>query len=315
MTGEQPATAARQARAAAGVGDTGELSDRQLLSLFVTDGDESAFATLVRRHGPVVLAVCRRVLNQAHDVEDAFQATFLVLIRKAGSLRRPELLGNWLYGVAHRIARKARDGAALRRHHETEKAVRTPEGATPEEAWGDLRPILDEELLRLPEKYRLALVLCYLEGKTNEEAARQLGRPVGTVKGRLARARDLLRSRLVRRGVAISAALFALLLDRASAQAETVPPHLVEGTVKAGLAYAAAESVTGAASAKAVGLAEGFLRAVRLGRWALAAMVLLIIALTAAAAGSVAAHVLWHDGEGVPQGWRPCRPAETPPQP
>src|SRR5437764_322999 len=190
-------------------------TDAWLLHRFASDRDEAAFATLVERHGPLVLSVCRRVLGTVQDAEDAFQATFLVLARKAGAIREPDLLGNWLYGVASRIARKARAGVSKRQMHEKQvrllPSLEAPASAEP----NDLGPVLDEELSRLPEKYRAALVLCYLEGKTNEEAARLLRWPTGTVKGRLARARDLLRTRLARRGLQASALLLATVLSAA----------------------------------------------------------------------------------------------------
>jgi RNA polymerase sigma-70 factor (ECF subfamily) len=166
---------------------------------FASERDEEAFAVLVRRHGPLVLGVCRRVLGAAPDAEDAFQATFLVLARKAGSIRDPHLLGSWLYGVASRIARKARRAANKRQAREQQLNGRVACAASAS-ADPDLLPVLEEELRRLPEKIRAAVGLCYLEGKTNEEAARLLHWPTGTVKGRLARARCLLRQRLTRRG-------------------------------------------------------------------------------------------------------------------
>src|SRR5262249_17501866 len=150
------------------------------------EGDEAAFTALVNRHGPMVLGVCRRVLRPAHDADDAFQATLLVLLRKARPLRRPELLGNWLYGVAHRTALKARTLAAKRRARERPVVDHLAGAPSPTAAWGDVRPVLDEEVSRLPAKYRAPVVLCYLEGKTNEEAARLLGCPTGTVFSRLA---------------------------------------------------------------------------------------------------------------------------------
>jgi len=179
----------------------GGVPDGQLLERFTAGREEAAFAALVRRHGPMVFGVCRRVLHNRHDAEDAFQATFLVLARKAGSIADPGLLGNWLYGVATRIARKAR--VAQRKRQQREKPVWClPSLPAPDApARDDLGSVLREELNRLPEKYRVPVGLCYLEGKTNAEAARLLRWPTGTVKGRLARARDLLRSRLVCRGL------------------------------------------------------------------------------------------------------------------
>jgi RNA polymerase sigma factor (sigma-70 family) len=191
----------RKRRSSPGVGSAGLLTDTELLRRFAAGRAEEAFAALVKRHGPLVLSVCRRRLGAEQDAEDAFQATFLVLARKAGSIADPGLLGNWLYGVATRIARKAR--VAQRKRQLREKPVRflsslpAPDVPTRD----DLGSVLREELNRLPDKYRAPVGLCYLEGKTNAEAASLLRWPTGTVKGRLARARDLLRSRLACRGL------------------------------------------------------------------------------------------------------------------
>src|SRR5579884_1443507 len=183
---------------------SGDIPDTELLCRFSRNRDETAFAALVRRHGPMVLAVCRRVLRDGHTAEDAFQATFLVLARKAGSLAKPELLANWLYGVARRTAAKAKTDAAKRRLHER-RAVRTPPSDPCDELeWHDLRAVLDEEVSRLPERYRVPVVLCYLQGQTNAEAARRLGCSRGTVATLLARARDKLQRRLTQRGVGLS---------------------------------------------------------------------------------------------------------------
>src|SRR5262245_48786399 len=176
--------------------------DRQLLQRFVALADESAFRELVRRHGPLVLGVCTRVLGSEHDAEDAFQATFLVLVRKAGSLRAPERLGPWLYGVAYRTALKARAGVSRRRQREKPLADGAQATEADDPGWRDLRPVLDEEVGRLPRKYREPFVLCYVEGLTNEQAARVLGCPPGTVFSRLAWARERLRRALRRRGLA-----------------------------------------------------------------------------------------------------------------
>src|SRR5262249_24070680 len=189
-----------------------DTSDAQLLERFALHSDEAAFEALVRRFGPMVWGVCRRVLTDEHAVEDAFKATFLVLVRKASSIRKREVVGSWLYGVAYRTATKARLNAAG--WYAREKRIPKMVAADParETAAPDSRSVLDEELSRPPAKYRDPLVLCYLEGHTNEEAARKLGCPCGTIFTRLARARDRLRDRLTRRGVALSAAALATAL-------------------------------------------------------------------------------------------------------
>ena len=198
---------------------------------------EQAFTALVERHGPMVLGVCRHVLGQHHDAEDAFQATFLVLARKGASIRNRRVLAGWLHEVAHRIAVKARAGAVRRRTIERQGLAMSPPAFEQDNqdeaaAWGELRPVLHAEVERLPERYRLPVVLSYLEGKTNEEVAALLRWPVGTVKGRLSRARDLLRSRLARRGMALSAAFLLTALSRGTVFAEVVPAELVRRTVR-----------------------------------------------------------------------------------
>jgi RNA polymerase sigma factor (sigma-70 family) len=179
-----------------------EQTDSQLLTRFALQQDQAAFAALVRRHGPMVRAACRRVLWDAHAVDDAFQTTFLVLVRKARAIARPELLGNWLYGVAYRVALKARAKAARRSRHEQQAPGNTVVDPMVEVTSREWRSVLDAELRQLPEQYWAPLVLCYLKGKTNAEAACLLGWPSGSISGRLARARELLRQRLVRRGLA-----------------------------------------------------------------------------------------------------------------
>jgi RNA polymerase sigma factor (sigma-70 family) len=221
-------------------------TDADLLTRFAADGDHEAFAAIVRRHGPMVFGVCRRVLRDPHDAEEAFQVTFLVLVRKGGRLAQPERLANWLYGVAFRVARKAKDVAARRDAHERAVAeVVRPAPVTVGQDRAELRAVLDEEMVALPEKYRAPLVLCYLEGLTNEDAARRLGWAPGSMSYRLARGRELLRRRLARRGlvcVALWPVFLQVLSERASAG--EVPDRLVEATVN----RASQERLTTAAS-------------------------------------------------------------------
>jgi RNA polymerase sigma factor (sigma-70 family) len=232
------------------------LRDGELLQCYVQKRDEAAFATLVRRHGPMVMGVCRRVLHNLHDAEDAFQATFLVLVRKASSLLSPNTVGNWLYGVAYRTAREAKRTAMRRREKE---AAMVHRNQIADDIWADLRPVLDQELDQLPDKYRAVVVLCDLEGRTRKETARHLGWPEGTVAGRLARGRVLLAKRLTRRGVALSGgALLALLSENASA---CVRASVVSSTIKAASLFAAGQAATAdVISARVAILTEGVLK-------------------------------------------------------
>ena len=214
-------------------------SDGQLLARFAAAGDECAFATLVRRHGPMVLGLCRRVLRHEQDAEDAFQATFLVLARKAPSVVKCESVGSWLYSVAYRTALQARLVAARRRAREKQvDAMPHPEVAPPEAQ--DWRPLLDAELTRLPEKYRAAVVLCDIEELSRREAARQLGLNEGTLSSRLATARRLLARRLARYGLAVSGGALASALAGGAARA-ALPAPLVTGTVRAAALVAAGQ--------------------------------------------------------------------------
>ena len=228
-----------------------ESSDAELLERFARARDHAAFAALVRRHGPMVFGVCRRVLRDPNDAEEAFQITFLVLVRKAGGLRQPDRLANWLYGVANRVARKARVSAARRGRHE-QAAAGVDEYSTSDVADADFRAVLDEEMVALPDKYRAPLVLCYLEGLTNEAAAERLGWPPGSMSYRLARGRELLRQRLVRRGVWLALwPVFWQTLSQ-SASAGTVPDGLADATVDRAMRKCPVQPVT-AAPARPVG--------------------------------------------------------------
>jgi RNA polymerase sigma factor (sigma-70 family) len=262
------------------------LDDAQLLDRFLAQRDEAAFEVLLRRHGPMVYGVCRRVLRDPHETDDAFQATFLVLIRKARSLSKRELVANWLYGVAYRTALKARTNAARRRTRQ-EAMTDVPGPAMEDEVlWRDLRPVLDEELHRLPAKYRIPVVLCYLEGKTFTEAAQELGWPAGTVSGRLARARELLRTRLTRRGVTLSAGLVGTVLSQNASA--TVPAPLLTASLVAAIHVAArhAESAAGISLSVAT-LMEGVLRAMFWTRVKIATAVLLALGVLSTGAGVV----------------------------
>jgi RNA polymerase sigma factor (sigma-70 family) len=232
-----------------------ERSDSELLALFLANHDESAFAALVRRHGGMVLGVCRRILGHDQDAEDAFQATFLVLATRAKSVIKHDSLGGWLYQVATRVARKAGAGHA-RRHSRESQVDNMPQPATAPAEPLDWLPLLDEELSRLPQRYRSAIVLCDLEGKTRKEAAQQLGVPAGTLSGRLTTARRLLADRLARRGVTLSAAALGFVLCRqASAH---VSPALVAATAKGATLFVSgqAESLCGAAIILAKGVLQ-----------------------------------------------------------
>jgi RNA polymerase sigma factor (sigma-70 family) len=215
----------------AGSGKPRERSDEHLLHDYVAGQDTAAFEAIVRRHGAMVLGVCRRVLHHEQDAEDAFQATFLVLLHKARSLTRPELLSNWLYGVAFRTALKARQDAMRRRQREGPMVHEPIVDSSNDAVWNDLRPILDDEVQRLPHKYRTPVVLCYLEGQSTQEAARTLGCPKGTVLSRLARARQQLKSRFTRRGLAVSTGVLATLLARAASAEGSVPIALLQASV------------------------------------------------------------------------------------
>jgi RNA polymerase sigma factor (sigma-70 family) len=242
-------------------------TDAQLVESFVTRRDEAAFEALLRRHGAMVLGVCRRVLRHTQDAEDAFQATFLVLARKAGSLRSRELLGNWLYGVAQRTAMKAR-AMTLKRREKEQKAADVSRREAPGDGLSDeLLAQLDAELSRLPDKYRAPLVLCELEGKSRKEVARLLGVPEGTLSWRLAQAKKLLARRLSRYGAALSAGSVAALLSREAVSA-CVPASLLHSTARIAVLTA------GAVSARVVELTEGVIKAMLLSKlklvWAVA---------------------------------------------
>jgi RNA polymerase sigma factor (sigma-70 family) len=233
-----------------------KLPDGDLLERFLTAREEAAFAVVVHRHGPMVLGVCQRVLGDTHDAEDAFQATFMVLVRRAGSVRREAPLSNWLYGVAQRVALKSWAKMAARRSRQRELREMPRTEPLDELTWQELRPVLDEEIARLPQQCRAAIVHCYLEGKSYDQAAQELGWPKSSLASRLARGRELLRQRLVKRGIALSATALTTALAEKTAPA-AVGALLTINTAKAAAAIAAGKSVAGTIlSAEALALTE-----------------------------------------------------------
>ncbi len=238
-------------------GTTDDLTDGQLLERFATSRDElaeRAFATLVERHGAMVLRVCRGVLGDSHDVHDAFQATFLVLVRKARSLWVKDSLGPWLHQVALRTAAYSRRSAARRKRLERQATPRSP--ALTDRPLEDPTRILHEEIERLPDRFRVPIVLCDLEGRTHEQAARHLGWPIGTVKSRQSRAREQLRARLVRRGVGTDEGLLEATL--------ILPPSLAQSTINVALNFVSVQKIL---EGSTMALAQGVLWSMSLSRW------------------------------------------------
>jgi RNA polymerase sigma factor (sigma-70 family) len=274
---------------------TASVTDGELLTRFVAQREESAFATLMERHGGMVLGVCRRLLEQ-HDAEDVVQATFLLLIRKAMSIRKYESVGSWLHGVAYRLAAKARAQGALRRRHERHAAELRDTAASSETAWRELQQVLDEELQRLPERYRLPLIHCCLEDQTHEEAASALGLPVGTVKSRLARGKERLRKRLARRGLTLSGPAFATFLAVNGAASAGLPPLLSQTTTQAAVLVASGRALAGAVSGKVMLLVEGGVSAMTASPMKPVVLVVMVGGLLAGGAAAVAWSALGHNG-------------------
>jgi RNA polymerase sigma factor (sigma-70 family) len=264
--------------------EAGALTDGQLLERFLSRGEEAAFEALLRRHGPMVLGVCRRILHNADDADDAFQATFLVLVRKAGSVVPREAVGNWLYGVAYRTALKARELLGKRRAKERNMAKRV---AVEYPAWDELRPLLDQELSRLPDKYRLPVVLCDLEGKKRKDVADQLGWPEGTLSCRLARARALLAKRLAKHGLAMSGTALGAALSGGAAAG--VPEPLAMITIRAAMQSAAGQlAAAGLISARVAALTEGVLQVMSLSKMKSSLFVVLVVGAMLTAGGVLA---------------------------
>lgn len=294
-----------EARALSGGEARRDTSDKQLLERFVTDRDQAAFTGLVDRHGRTVWGVCRRLLPQEQDAEDAFQAVFLLLARRATSIRKSESVGSWLYGVAYRIATRAGRMAARRQECERQARSRSVDRAPwSEAAFREMQRLLDDEVQRLSEKYRAPFVLCCLEGMSRAEAARELGCKEGTLSARLARARKLLQSRLARRGITLSAVLTATALSQGTAQAMPVAAF-VQGTINAALA----PGTSAAVSPASLTLADGTCRALAVAKLTTALTPVLalsaILAATALAGFSpapVADNTVWAP-RPFPPGW------------
>jgi RNA polymerase sigma factor (sigma-70 family) len=258
----------------------GQTSDGRLLQFFVNQQDEQAFAVLVRRHGPMVFGVCRRILANTHDAEDAFQATFLVVVQKAASLTNRQTIGNWLHGVSYKTALKARALRVRRQQKEREMAMTAEVDARSRDVWNEVAPVLDEELRRLPDRYREPIVLCDLEGKSRKEAAHQLGWPEGTVAGRLARGRVQLAERLKRRGVTLAGGSLASIVS-ANAAAAAVPTLLEKSTLATARHAGSGQAITCV-------LAKSVLRDMSIGKFKLGVSVVAVLVATAALATGVA---------------------------
>jgi RNA polymerase sigma factor (sigma-70 family) len=264
-------------------GEAGRMPDRELVGEFIAGRDPGAFAALVSRHGPMIFHLCRRILRNEHDAEDVFQATFLVLARRADAVRRRESVGGWLYEVACRLAVKARAAAARRLARERHSSARESRDPLEEISVAEAQVILDQELARLPEKFRNPLVLCCLQGLARDEAARKLGWPASVVKSRLEQGRQRLRVRLARRGVALATVLGVTLLGgRATA---TVPAALFDSTVHAAGVVAAGGAAAAVVSAQAAALTNEVLNAMSLSKLKVLTVFALGVGLVASATG------------------------------
>lgn len=284
------------------------ITDRELLERFTDRQDQTAFEALVRRHGPMVLAVGRRVLDNAHDADDVFQATFLLLAQKASSQRWQPSVANWLHQTAHLMALKARRSATRRTRREGQVTPQSPVNPLAELTGQELLAILDEELLALPELLRAPLVLCYLEGTTRDEAAERLGCPLGTLKKRLERGRDRLHTALMRRGIGLSAALLGSLLVGQSAAAVTIP--LAQKTSQTALALASGKVAEGAISPRVGQLVNGGV-GMTSGNKVLVAFGVLLVGGLLAVAGAAASRAGGDEPGGLPA--NPTEPLSRPP--
>lgn len=271
-----------------GLPEQGEATnDGRLLDCYIARRDEASFAAIVKRHGPMVWGVCCRMLGY-QDAEDAFQATFLVLVRRAPSVVPRHMIGNWLYGVAHQTALKARAIAARKMARERQVIDMPEREAQTNDEWTDLLPVLDQELSRLPPRYRAVILLCDLEGRTRKEAAQTLKVPEGSVGGWLARARTMLAKRLSRRGVTLSGVSLATVLIQLGIP--KVPAAVVHSTINAATNFAAGPIAAGAVSAPVINLTEGVLKAMLLKKLKVALMVVVAIAIVGTSVTGLAFH-------------------------
>ncbi len=263
--------------------EVASLADQELLARFLDQHDENAFQALLHRHGPMVLDVCRSLVPSSADAEDAFQATFLVLFLRARQIRSAGRLSSWLHGVAYRTALKAR-AACARRHQQESRAARPESTACEDLTWREVRELLHEEIARLPEKYRTVLLLCYLEGKTHGEASTQLGLAKGTLKGRLERARQMLRRRLVQRGLGLATTTLAAAWPEA-ARAGGLPPALTSRTMQLVTGAIASSSALPPVSSTVTILAREVIQAMLLGKIKQTAALVALVLCTFAVAG------------------------------
>jgi RNA polymerase sigma factor (sigma-70 family) len=265
--------------------DGAGLADGKLLGMFIDEGDEVAFEALMHRHGPMVHGVCRRILGNQNDAQDAAQTTFLVLVRKAKSVMRRELIGNWLYAVARQTAIRMRSQNTKRWRREKQMTP-MPEPQTKASEAIDDWEILDQELSRLPEKYRIAIIMCDLEGKTLKQAARQLNWPEGTLGPRLTRGRAMLAKRLAKRGLVFSVQALAIALAQNLASA-SLPPGVISSTAKAaGLMVAGKAVATGVISAKVAALSGGMMKTMLLTKLKTVLAVLTVVGAVGIGAGA-----------------------------
>ena len=259
----------------------------------------------------MVLRLARRLVGQEQDAEDIFQATFLLFARKAGSIRKRQSVSSWLYGVAYRLAVRSREQRAHRKAQER-RAAAMHAAKSQATAWQDLQELLEDVLAQLPEKYRTPLILCYLEGKTQEQAAQQLGCPLGTVRSWLARGRSLLRRRLAQRGVALSSGALAtaLVAEAVSAAAAELPPALLQTTLKAGLLFAAGQESVGLVSAQVAALVKGGLSAMMMAKIKGATTVLIALTVLVLGSGVVTERVIEAKQRALVSGTEPATAAD-----